>query len=600
VACQRQTFDAPFAGFLTRGVLMATATRATTLFPSTLRDAPFDAVSVSHQLLVRGGFIRQLAAGLYSYLPLGWRSIRKLEALLREEMEAVDAQELLLPSLQPAELWQASGRWDAVDATMFRLRDRRGGDYCLGMTHEELVTDLARGELRSHRRLPQRWFQIGPKFRDELRPRAGLLRVREFLMKDAYSFDLDADGLDASFQAMRSAYERIYRRCDLEVFAAEAFSGAMGGAESIEFVIRTTAGEDTVVRCPRCGYVANREVATSRIAAAQDDPGQATTPQMFPTPDVFTIDALAATPYHVPASRQLKTLVYVADGALVVAVVRGDHQLNEAKLQMASRAGSLRPATTAEVVELMGAHPGSLGAAGLTRTAVFVDETLRGRTHMVTGANRDGFHLSSVDVERDLVSGSGGRIADLRQVEAGEQCPRCDGQLESFTALEIGHIFKLGTHYSNRLGATVQDRLGRDTPLAMGSYGIGLGRLLAAVVEQHHDATGIVWPAPLAPYDVTILALGSDTDVVDTAAGLADDLARAGVEVLYDDRPDRAGVKFKDADLLGVPVRLSVSRRGLDADHVECKLRSDSQVTRVRLSEACHQTRCLVDRLRAV
>ncbi|MBV9579156.1 MAG: proline--tRNA ligase [Chloroflexi bacterium] len=571
---------------------MSPVARYTQLLIPTLREAPVDAVSASHQLLVRAGFVRQVSAGLYSVLPLGWRSMRKLEQLLRHEMDALGAQEVLLPSLQPAEPWQASGRWDAIDETMFRLRDRRGNSYTLGMTAEELMTDLARTELRSYRQLPQRWYQISPKFRDEPRPRSGLLRVREFLMKDAYSFDLDQRGLDRAFEVMRAAYERIFATCELTAWAAEASSGAMGGRDSIEFLAPSEVGEDTAVHCRTCGYTANREVARGLARPIVDEasnPG-AEEPVRFPTPGVRTIEALAAPPYGVPPERQLKTLVFIADAEPVVAVVRGDHQLSEAKLLTVLGASTLRAAQSDEIFELLGAQPGSLGAVNFRAARLIVDEVLPGRTNMVTGANRDDVHLRGVDVDRDILSGPTATVADLREVAAGEGCPRCAGLLEFCPALEVGHIFKLGTRYSSALGATVLNAEGTETPLLMGCYGIGLGRLLAAIVEQHHDADGIVWPVAVAPFAVTVLALGQDPAVTAAAETLTRQLAESGVDVLYDDRGERAGVKFKDADLVGIPWRIAVGPRGLAEGWVEWKHRSTEQSDRVSLDDIVSRT----------
>jgi prolyl-tRNA synthetase len=567
---------------------MSRVVRASRFFMPTMKQAPVEAVAASHQLLVRAGFIRQLGAGLYSYLPLGRRSLARIERILREEMHAVGAEEVLAPALHPAELWRESGRWDAIDDAMFRLQDRRGGEYCLAMTHEEVVAAIARADLHSYRQLPQRWFQIGPKFRDEPRPRAGLLRVREFLMKDAYSFDLDAAGLDASFAAMRSAYTRIFARCGLEVWPAEAFPGAMGGRESIEFVVRTDVGEDVVLHCGACGYTANTEVARSRPTRINDAPSELDTPESFETPGVVTIEALASPPYSVAATQQLKTLIYVADGQTVVAVVRGDDSLNEAKLQAATGASALRPAQVEEIVALMGAHPGSLGSVAFTGAPVLLDETLADRTNMVTGANRDGYHLRGVHVARDILSGSGARAADLRAVQAGEGCPNCDardGVLESFSALEVGHIFKQGTRYSARLGATVLDASGAERPLVMGAYGIGLGRLMAAVVEAHHDDDGIIWPASIAPFDATVLVLGAEPELAALAEAAAAVLEQAGLDVLLDDRDERAGVKFKDADLIGIPVRIGVGRRAPGSGAIEAKLRNGPDVDAVPLAE---------------
>jgi prolyl-tRNA synthetase len=564
---------------------MPTVVRASQFFMPTLKHPPLDAVAASHRLLVRAGFIRQLGAGLYTYLPLGRRSLARIENILRTEMLAAGAQEFLPPALHPAELWRSSGRWGEIDATMFRLQDRRGGDYCLAMTHEEVFAAIARTDLQSYRQLPQRWFQIGPKFRDEPRPRAGLLRVREFLMKDAYSFDLDTAGLDSSFAAMQAAYTRIYARCGLRALAAEAFSGAMGGRESIEFVVETPVGEDTVVHCAACGYTANLEVARSRVAAIEDEPSAANKPVEFATPGVLTIDALAGPPFSVAAVRQLKTLVYMADDQPVVAVVRGDDTLNEAKLQVATEAATVRAAQPEEIVASMGAHPGSLGAARFDSAPVLVDSSLTGRTNMVTGANRDGFHLTGVDLARDILANRQTRSADLRSVRGGEGCPECEGTLETFPALEVGHIFKQGTRYSARMGATILDAAGVEVPLQMGAYGIGLGRLMAAAVEAHHDTDGIIWPRSLAPFDATVLTLGAEPELADLAEAAVCELERAGLDVLYDDRDERAGVKFMDADLVGIPLRIGIGRRALGARTVEWKLRAGSTLETVPLAE---------------
>jgi prolyl-tRNA synthetase len=504
--------------------------------------------------------------------------LRKLERILRQEMEAADAQEFLLPSLHPAEPWQSSGRWDAIDATMFRLQDRRGGDYCLAMTHEEIFTGIARSELRSYRQLPQRWYQIGLKFRDEPRPKSGLLRVREFHMKDAYSFDLDSAGLDAAFERMRAAYERIYARCGVDAVPAEAFSGAMGGRESIEFMVRTSAGEDQVIRCAACDYTANAEVARSLLAPYPGEPTEAgEAPQVFPTPGVLTIDALAAPPHRIQAERQLKTLVYIA--------------LNEAKLQLASGSTGVRPAQPDEVVDLMGAHPGSLGAVGFDAALVLVDSAVADRVEMVTGANRDGFHLRGVSVQRDVLTGEHARVVDLRMVGPGESCPNCGAPLESFSALEVGHIFKLGTRYSERMGAYVLTADGSAVPLVMGSYGIGLERLLAAVVEAHHDDDGIIWPAALSPYDVEVVTLGGEPELAALADTAIAYLLAAGLDVLYDDRAERPGVKFKDADLIGIPLRIGIGKRALATNSVELKKRSNSTAELVPLAELAGRLR---------
>ncbi len=552
-------------------------------FIPTLKEAPADAQVASHKLLVRGGYIRQLGAGIYDYLPLAKRSLNKIEAVIREEMDGIGGQEFYLPALHPAELWKESGRWEVMGDNMFRLKDRKGGEYCLGMTHEEIFTAIARAELRSYRQLPQVWYQIQTKFRDEPRPKSGLLRVRQFTMKDAYSLDVDRAGLDRSYEDQRGAYERIFTRCGLEFVRVQAHSGSMGGSESSEFMVRTEAGEDLVAACPKCRYAANTETATSRIPPQADGPGLPT-PEKFPTPGVVTIEALEKPPHGVPARRQLKTLIYLADDQPVVAVVRGDQELNEAKLLTATGAAVVRPAHPEEIPPLMGAHAGSLGAVGFTKARVLVDQSLAERKDMVTGANQDGFHLRGVDVRRDVLA-HGAALADLRTVNAGEGCPRCDGVLDVYRALEVGHIFKLGTKYSSSMQAAVLDADGKQVPIVMGSYGIGVERILAAAIELHHDDNGISWPMSVAPFHATVLTLGPEPEIKSAAEELVTALAQAGVEVLFDDRDERAGVKFKDADLIGIPLRLSIGKKGLAGGNAEWKLRSGGAVELVPFSE---------------
>jgi prolyl-tRNA synthetase len=573
--------------------MTTTVARYSQLFIPTLKEAPADAQVASHKLLVRAGFIRQLGAGIYDFLPLAKRSLTKIEAIVREEMDAIGGQEFFLPALHPAEIWKESGRWEVMGDNMFRLRDRKNGEYCLGMTHEEIFTAIARDELRSYRQLPQVWYQIQTKFRDEPRPKSGLLRVRQFTMKDAYSFDVDAAGLDESYEDERRAYEKIFTRCGLDFVAVQAHSGAMGGSASQEFMVRTDAGEDLVAACPKCRYAANTETATSRIPPEQDGAGLAS-PEKFATPGVVTIDALEQPPHGVPARRQLKTLVYIADEKPVIAVVRGDHELNEAKLQTATGAQILRPAHPEEIPPLMGARAGSLGAVGFTRAPVFVDPALAERRDMVTGANEDGFHLRGVDVKRDVLRH--GKLAELRTVKAGEGCPRCDGTLDVFKALEVGHIFKLGTKYSVSMKANVLKADGSETPIVMGSYGIGVERIMAAAIELHHDPDGIVWPLSIAPYRATVLTLGKEPELVKAAEEICAALAKSGVDVLYDDRDERAGVKFKDADLIGIPLRIAVGRKGLAEGKVEWKRRGTKEVELVPVGEVAGKATALVAR----
>lgn len=552
-------------------------------FIPTLREDPADAEVISHKLLLRAGLIRQLAAGIYSYLPLAQRSVLKISQIIREEMNAIGGQEFYLPALHPAEPWQESGRWAVMGDNMFRLKDRKGGDYCLGMTHEEIFTDIARKELRSYKQLPQVWYQIQSKFRDEPRPKSGLLRVRQFTMKDAYSFDVDTAGLDKSFEDQRRAYCRIYDRCGLEYVIVEADPGAMGGSASNEFMVYTDAGEDLVASCQRCGYAANLEKATSRIPQIEDG-DESGAPERFPTPGVRTIEDLVTFPGGAAADRQIKTLVYMAvvekgkesKTQPVLALLRGDHPLNEAKLSNAvtrvvKEDGwdllSVRPAHPEEIFELLGANAGSLGAVGVDKAPVIADEALRGRRNMTTGANLDDHHLRGVSIERDIKVTE---WADLRTVAEGEGCPRCEGTLRVAQALEVGHIFKLGTKYSVSMGARVLTAEGKEVPIVMGCYGIGVERILAAAIELHHDEAGIIFPITIAPFHIIISPLNSkDEEIRRTADQIYDQLRAIGIEVLYDDRDERAGVKLNDADLIGIPFRITVGQKKLKEGKVE-------------------------------
>jgi len=557
--------------------------RWSTAFIPTLRENPADAEAVSHQLLVRAGLMRQLAAGIYSLLPLGWRVCRKIEGVVRQEMERIGAQEFRLPALHPAELWQRSGRWGVMGDEMFRLRDRRGGEYCLGMTHEEVFASLA-VEVRSYRALPQIWFQLQTKFRDEPRPKSGLLRVREFIMKDSYSLDLDAAGLDRAFQLHFDAYRRIFERCGLDPLAVEASSGAMGGSESIEFMVPSDAGEDWIASCSACGYAANVEKATSRLAPVDDPASASAAPERFATPGVRTIEDLVAFPGGAPAERQVKTLVYVLDGALALVLLRGDHALSEIKLADAIGARELRPAADEEIRGALGASAGSLGAVGVSGLRVLADLALQGRQGMTTGANADGFHLRGVDVARDLAVDA---WLDLREVRAGEACPLCSAPLGVAKTIEVGHIFKLGTRYSEVLGATVLDEKGRSLPIVMGSYGIGVGRVAASVVERHHDDAGIVWPVTIAPFEVVVTVLNpKDVETSEAGERIYEALRGQGIDVLLDDRDERPGVKFKDADLVGIPYRIVVGSRGLEKKVVELKRRRDGHTRELPLDHA--------------
>ena len=543
-------------------------------FIPTLREDPADADVVSHKLLLRAGVIRQLSAGIYSYLPLGQRIALKIMQILREEMNAIGGQEFYLPALHPAELWQESGRWQAIGEIMFRLKDRKGADMCLGMTHEEVFTNIARNELRSYKQLPQCWYQIQIKFRDEARPKSGLMRLRTFIMKDAYTFDIDSAGLDKSFNDQREAYKKIFTRCGIEFLIVEASSGAMGGTESNEFMARTPAGEDLIVHCSNCGYSANLEKATSRLPVIEDEAGPVA-PEEFPTPGVRTIEDLTTFPGGAEASRQIKSLVYMAtrDGQTqpVLVLLRGDHQLHETKLGDGLRATAVRPAHPEEIRELLGASAGSLGGVGAKDKAkaakinlqIVADSSLKNRRNMTTGANKDDHHLRWVDIARDIAVDE---WLEIRTVEPGEGCPRCEkGTLEIFKGMEIGHIFKLGTKYSESMGATVLTQDGKSVPIVMGSYGIGVERIITAAVEQQHDEDGIIWPKSLAPFDVVVTVTNmKQDDLRDTGERLYSEFQQTGFEALLDDRDERAGVKFKDADLIGIPYRVTIGKKAAD------------------------------------
>ena len=557
--------------------------RWSSLFIPTLRDAPAEAEAVSHQLLVRGGFMRQLQSGHYSMLPLGWRVHQKVAQVIRQEMDAIGAQEFHLPAMHPASLWQASGRWESIGEEMFRLTDRKGADLALGMTHEEVFASLSL-ELSSYRDLPQIWYQIQWKFRDEPRPKTGLLRVREFAMKDSYSFDLDDAGLDRSFDLHLDAFLRTFRRLDLDAQPVEASSGAMGGSASIEFMVESDAGEDDVAICEGCGYAANVERATAAPAPAENRPGS-DSPEAFPTPGVRTIAALAEAGH--PPVHQVKTLVYRVDGALTLILLRGDHPFLEQKFADATGAVDIVPAEADEIRAALGASPGSLGAVGVSNLAIYADEALRGRSGMTTGANEDDVHLAGVDVERDVAVD---HWINVRGILDGEACASCGETLRVARCIEAGHIFKLGRKYSEALGVTVLDAEGENRVPTMGSYGIGVGRAMAAVAETHHDENGLVWPMAIAPYEVVLTVVKIDhEESMAVAERLYDDLQSAGVDVLLDDRDGRAGVKFADAELVGIPLRVTIGPRGIENGQLELTTRADGEQVDVPTDEVAGQ-----------
>jgi prolyl-tRNA synthetase len=557
-------------------------------FGRTLREDPADADTPSHRLLLRAGLIDQLAAGIYTLLPLAVRVQRKVEQIVREEMAAAGAQEILMPVLIPLELFDRSGRNELYGDELFRLRDRRDRRFALGPTHEEVVTPLAATYARSYRDLPVTLFQIQTKMRDEPRPRAGLLRVREFTMKDAYSFDEDEAGLDHSFQAQRAAYERIFARCGLDVIQVQADSGAIGGKESVEFVLPVESGEDTIVRCPNpaCGYAANTERAEFHRSVPSSH-GQPPAP-MSPvsTPGVKTIDQLARF-LDVPVDQALKAVFYTAEHAgqaeLVFVAIRGDVEVNEVKLKNVTGADALRLANDREV-GAAGLVAGSASPVGISGLRTIADVSVPNAPNLVAGGNQPDVHLRNVNYGRDFTADV---VADIGTAKAGDACIRCGTPLELLRGLELGHVFKLGLRYSEAFDARYLDQDGQQRPMWMGCYGIGITRILAAAVEPGHDERGIVWPAPLAPYQVHLVALNVDSPPVAEAANrLYDDLQRAGVDVLFDDRPESAGVKFNDADLLGLPLRVTLGPRGVKQGEVELKRRSAQQAEVVPLAQA--------------
>jgi prolyl-tRNA synthetase len=550
------------------------------LFGTTLREAPAGAESASHALLVRAGFVRQLGQGLYSNLPLARRSLARIEAILRREMQAIGGQELTMPVVNPAEVWKASGRWASVGAEMVRFRDRREREMVLAMTHEEVLTDLCRTEIRSWRQLPKIVYQLQTKFRDDPRPRAGLIRVREFVMKDSYSLDADNAGLEASYRAHYAAYLSIFARCGLPVIAVGADTGMMGGSGAHEMMYLTSIGEDSIARCASCGYAANRQVARFRRAAAPAE--EARPVERIATPGCTTIQDLAAL-LGVAESKTAKAVFMMADmGAeagerFVFAVVRGDMEVNETKLAAAVKAQGLRPATEDEI-RAAGAVPGYASPVGLdASTLVIADEAVAASPNLVAGANEDGFHLLNTNVPRDYTPTI---ICDLAAAKDGDGCPECGAPLSLTRGVEVGNIFKLGTRYSEVFGATFQDPQGVERPLVMGSYGIGVGRLLACIAEEHHDERGLAWPVTVAPFEVHLVSLGAaGTDAFAEAERVYGVLEGAGMDVLFDDRDESPGVKFADADLIGVPVRLTVSARSLKAGGVELKRRESEEKT---------------------
>jgi prolyl-tRNA synthetase len=565
-------------------------------FIPTLREDPAEAEVPSHRLLLRAGYIRQVAAGVYAHLFLAQRSLLKIMGIIREEMDGIGAQEFYLPALNPAELWKESGRYTAYGPTLFKLKDRNDHEMVLGVTHEEEMTNIARSELRSYKQLPQMWYQIQEKFRDEPRPKSGLLRLRQFWMKDSYSFDLDDAGLDASYRKHYDAYRRIFDRCGLKYVIVEAYSGTMGGTHSHEFTAPTDAGEDLIALCD-CGYAANLEKAEGNAPPVEDPAGEAA-PEPFSTPGQKTIDDLVKFTGQ-PGSRMIKTLVYVPlfnapppaagplgdpsppeVGEMVVILLRGDHMVSDTKLATVLGTDTFRQSTPEEAHALLGANLGSLGPVGLKGVRILADKALEGRRNMISGANQDDTHFRNVTPARDFTA----EYVDLRVVSAGDLCPKCGKPMRVSVSVELGHVFKLGRRYSKAMHATVLDENGKEVPLVMGSYGIGVERILSAAVEQNHDRDGMFLPAAIAPFDVILTAANmDDAGLRGAAEKLYQDMRAQGLDVLFDDRSERPGVKFKDADLIGVPYRVTIGKRKFEQGLGEIFQRSTKQIQDVKL-----------------
>jgi prolyl-tRNA synthetase len=555
----------------------------------TLKEAPAEAEVPSHILMVRGGYLRKVAAGVYSYLPLGWRVLRKIMNIVREEMNRAGAQEVFLPAVIPAELWQESGRWDQYGAQLLRFKDRKGADFVIGPTHEEVIVDLVRSDVRSYRQLPLNLYQIQTKFRDELRPRAGLMRGREFIMKDAYSFHTSEEDAGREYQNMYDTYARIFTRCGLAFRAVEADTGAIGGSMSHEFQVLAGTGEDAIVACDNCNYAANVEEAKVRPPAPATP---ATAPHTrVATPGKRTIEEVS-TFLGVPATALVKTLIYLADGKPLAVLVRGDRVVNEIKLKRALGAKEVVMATDRAGEEVTGAPVGFVGPVGLS-IPIYCDYEVAAMPSFVCGANAADAHYTGVVIDRDFTATARG---DYRQAEPGDPCPRCEtGHFKGYQGIEVGHVFFLGTKYSVPMKAHFLDADGKDKPMVMGCFGIGITRIAAAAIEQNHDADGIIWPVPLAPYEVSLLSLQpADPQVAGLADRLHEELEKAGIEVLYDDRDERPGVKFKDSDLVGIPYRIAVGKKGVAEGVVELKARRSPEVTKVKIDEV---VKTLVERI---
>ena len=558
---------------------------ASKLYAPTLRETPADADVVSQQYMLRAGFIRKMAGGIYTYLPLAWRSLRKIEAIVREEMEASGAQEIMMPVVQPAEIWQQSGRWKVYGEEMFRLQDRHGRDYCLAPTHEELITTLVKSEVNSYRQLPLNLFQIQNKYRDERRPRYGLMRGREFIMKDGYSFDADEEGLDVSYHQMYDAYTRIFTRCGLYFKPVEADSGAIGGSNSHEFMALAEAGEADVIHCKACDYAANIEIGHPAVMEMPAEEVKEMT--LVDTPEAKTIEAVA-TMLNLPLDHTIKAVVYNLDGIVTLAIVRGDHEVNEIALQHVLNSPVEPEMASEEDLQRVGLVGGFISPVGLKQTdefAIVVDESVMAMYNACGGANKKDAHYININPHRDFNT-EDIHIAPIRLITEQDHCPKCGGELEIAKGIEVGQVFKLGTKYSEALGATFLTQEGRPKPLVMGCYGIGVSRTLAAAIEQFHDENGIIWPRAIAPFEAVVVPINAkDEALMATAQQVYDDLKAAGVDVLLDDRKERAGVKFKDADLIGYPIRITISKTTLETGEAEVKIRKTGDVLQVPLAE---------------
>lgn len=570
---------------------------ASKLYAPTLREVPSDADVISAQYMLRAGFVRKVAGGLYTFLPLAWKSLRKIEAIIREEMEASNAQEIMMPILQPAEIWQESGRWPVYGAEMIRLTDRHHRDYCLGPTHEEMVTTLVKNEINSYRQLPVNLYQIQSKFRDERRPRFGLMRSREFIMKDGYSFDSDEDGLDISYQSMYDAYNRIFSRCGLYFKPVEADSGAIGGSNSHEFMALADAGEADVIHCTSCNYAANIEIGQPGVIKQEEEPLQELS--IVSTPNAKTIEAVAMQ-LGIPTTRTIKAVLYSIDGKVVLAMVRGDHEVNEIAVQHAVN-GILEPEmATDEQMENVGLVAGFISPVGLVATdnlAIVVDESVMEMYNCCGGANQKDAHYININPKRDFNTEEI-IVAPIRLITDEDVCPHCGKELRIDKGIEVGQVFKLGTKYSEALGATFLDNSGRPKPLVMGCYGIGVTRTLAATIEQSHDENGIIWPRSIAPFEVVIVPINvKDEALMDISTKIYTSLQSSGIDVLLDDRKDRAGVKFKDADLIGYPLRITISKHSIETGEVEIKTRKTGDVVNVKIDEVITSTKELLSTL---